>query len=113
MYDPDTQIADKIMQDLNKKQAAAFPGDDTRPDLYTFAQAMHYLEKYQPRFLWISLGDADDHAHDGNLTAYQQTLTFYDQAFDQLFSLLKKLHLDQDTMVIITTDHGRAMVTIG
>lgn len=107
MYDPDTGVADPIMADLNQQQAAHYPGDDTRPDKYTFAQALHYLEKYQPHFMWILLGDADDYAHDGNLKSYQQTLTDNDRALDQLMTTLKKLHLARETMIIVTTDHGR------
>jgi predicted AlkP superfamily pyrophosphatase or phosphodiesterase len=107
MYDPETNIADPIMFELNQQQLANFPGDDTRGDKDTVAQAMHYLEKYQPRFLWISLGDTDEYAHANNLEGYNKTLTFYDNTIDQLINLLKKLHLDEETMVIVTTDHGR------
>jgi hypothetical protein len=107
MFDPDTNVADDVMIELNKLQKAEYPGDDTRLDKFTWAQAQHYLAKYQPKFLWISFGDADDYAHDGNLVAYHQTLSFYDDSFDQLMTLLKNLHLDKETMIIVTTDHGR------
>lgn len=107
MYDPDSHEADAEMQQINQQQAAAYPGDDTRLDVYTFAQAMHYLEKYQPRFLWISFGDADDYAHEGNLVKYHESLTFSDTAIDQLITKLNDLHLADETMIIITTDHGR------
>jgi predicted AlkP superfamily pyrophosphatase or phosphodiesterase len=107
MHDPDTMEDDPVMVALNKQQAAAYPGDDTRPDKYTFAQAMHYLEKYKPVFLWISLGDTDDAAHEAHLKAYHNALAFGDQAIDQLMQTLKRMKLDKDTMVIITTDHGR------
>lgn len=107
MYDPDTQEADSVMFEINKDQADHYPGDDTRLDKYTFAQALHYLEKYQPKFLWISFGDADDYAHEGNLAAYRQSLTFSDESIDQLMMTLKRLNLDTETLIIITTDHGR------
>ena len=107
MYDPDTHAADAVMEALNKQQMDDYPGDDTRLDKYTFAQAMHYFEKYQPRYMWISFGDADEYAHAGDLDGYHGALLFSDQSLDQLFRLLQKMHLDKETMVVVTTDHGR------
>jgi hypothetical protein len=107
MYDPDTHTADTVMENVNQQQVADYPGDDTRLDKHTFAQAMHYFEKYQPRFLWISFGDADEYAHADKLDEYHQALRFSDQALDQLIALLHKMHLEDDTMIIVTTDHGR------
>lgn len=107
MHDPDTFLIDKEMKAINIAQAAAYPGDDTRPDKYTLAQSLHYFKKYQPKFLWISFGDADDYAHEGNQKQYRQTLAFYDNALDQIIKMVKTLSLDGKTMIIITTDHGR------
>lgn len=105
--DPDTHLPDAVMVNLNIKQMVDHPSGFDRYDKYTFAQAMHYLEKYQPRFLWISLDDADEAAHEGDLQRYHQALSFYDDALDQLLNFLVAVHLDQETLVIITTDHGR------
>lgn len=107
MHDPNTYEIDAEMKALNIAQAKAYPGDDTRPDKYTLLQAMHYYKKYQPRFLWISFGDADDYAHENNLKKYHDTLRFYDLALDKLFKLVQSLKLDGKTMIIITADHGR------
>jgi phosphopentomutase len=76
-------------------------------DEYTFAQSLHYFEKYQPKFLWISLVNADNEAHMNHLKKYHETLSSYDNYLDQLFTKLKEMNLDKETMVIITTDHGR------
>lgn len=107
MHDPDTYEIDPVMKEINIAQAAAYPGDDTRSDKYTLAQALHYFEKYKPKFLWISFGDADDYAHEGKLKEYHQTLFFYDRAFEKIIKMVKTLKLDGETMIIITTDHGR------
>jgi arylsulfatase A-like enzyme len=109
VFDPDTKVADPIMADLNFKQDKDhYPDDDiTRFDKYTIAQAMHYFETYLPRFLWISLDDADEAAHGKNRNAYIAALTMYDNFIDSLFTKLKELNIDQETMVIVTTDHGR------
>ncbi|HTM64068.1 MAG TPA: alkaline phosphatase family protein [Gammaproteobacteria bacterium] len=107
MHDPYTFEIDPIMKAINMQQAEAYPGDDTRTDEHTLAQSLHYLKKYQPKFLWISLGETDDHAHDGKLEEYHQTLRFYDLAIDKVVKLVKSLKLEGETMIIITTDHGR------
>jgi predicted AlkP superfamily pyrophosphatase or phosphodiesterase len=108
VYDPLTNQPDEVMTKVNREQALEHRNDKDRYDKTTFAQAMHYLTKYQPHFMWISLGDGDEYAHDGKLAQYHQTLRFYDKAIDQLFTTLATLGLAKETMVIITTDHGRA-----
>lgn len=106
--DPDTHRADRTMMMLNHAQNDDHPTyKPNRYDKYTFSQAMHYLEKYRPRFLWISLVNADNEAHFGNRQNYHHMLSYYDDALDGLFTTLKAMGLDQSTMVIVTTDHGR------
>jgi arylsulfatase A-like enzyme len=85
------------------------PEDTTRFDKYTIDQATHYFETYFPRFLWISLDDADEAAHANNRPDYEAALKLYDNFIDSLMTKLKDLHLDQKTMVIVTTDHGRGV----
>src|SRR5262249_53965816 len=99
---------DTIMNILNHEQETDHPEyKPNRYDKYTFLQAMHYFEKYQPRFLWVSLVNADDEAHFAHLNQYHQLLSYYDDALDGLFNTLKLMNLEKNTMVIITTDHGR------
>ena len=105
--DPDTSIPDAIMETLNQQQLNDHPKYPGRYDKYTFAQALHYFEKYQPHFMWISLLDADEAAHAADLERYHAALTFYDDALEVLFNMLSTLKLDKDTLVIVTTDHGR------
>lgn len=106
--DPVTGKPDRFMARVNKLQAEHPEDVVDRLDTYTFAQAMHYWNKYQPRFMWLSLGDADEAAHALDLHWYYRVLAFYDDALDQIFTTLKKSGLDKSTLVIITTDHGRA-----
>jgi arylsulfatase A-like enzyme len=108
MFDPDTGIPDPEMMEINHKQLADFPEDEyARYDKYTFAQAMHYFQKYKPRFLWIALNDSDEHAHANDLPGYHSALSFYDNVLDQIFTQLQLLQIENETMVIVTTDHGR------
>lgn len=108
VVDPLTNLPDSTMKILNKEQEKDHPSyKPNRYDKYTFLQALHYFEKFKPKFLWISLVNADDEAHFQHSNQYHQLLTFYDDALDGLFTTLKTMKLDKDTMVIVTTDHGR------
>jgi len=110
--DPYTHQPDAVMAKINQEQAIDHPELDPedgpeRFDKYTFAQALHFYEKYQPKFMWISFVDADEAGHANDIKAYRKTMAFYDNTFDQLFTTLKQMKLDKTTMVIVTTDHGR------
>lgn len=107
VYDPDTGVADQVMQFLNSQQMINHENLLDRSDLFTFAQAMHYFEKYQPRFLWISLTDADAAAHLKSRGLYDNVLELYDRLLHILFHTLDILDLSDETAIIITTDHGR------
>jgi hypothetical protein len=108
VYDPNTQTADSVMYDLNMQQNNNHGrGESLRYDKYTFAQAIHYFEVYKPRFLWISLDESDEAAHTGNLQAYHEALNFYDYVLDEVFTKLKNMQIEDETMLIVTTDHGR------
>jgi hypothetical protein len=83
------------------------PWGGARLDRGTWAKAMTALEQ-RPRFLWISLNDADEWGHRGRRETYVLTLRRYDIWLDEL---LEKLGTMGDygarTTVIVTTDHGR------
>lgn len=108
VLDPLSNRPDGIMEILNHEQERDHPDyKPNRYDKYTFSHALHYFEKYKPRFIWISLVNADDEAHFSHLYEYHQLLSFYDEALDRLFTTLKSMGLEKNTMVIVTTDHGR------
>jgi hypothetical protein len=93
--------------------AGFHPGDATTPwyfarfDKSTWARAMSAVEK-RPRFLWISLNDADEWAHRGSKDNYQNTLRRYDRWFDELVTRVRALEgYGEHTTIIVTTDHGR------
>jgi len=108
MEDPVSHRPDDVMRDINHQQEVdSVPGSSDRYDRYTYAQAIHYFQKYQPTFMWVSLDDADSAAHDRDIDAYHKAIDFYDYAIDNLFLTLKLMCLDKNTLVIITADHGR------
>jgi len=80
------------------------PWLEARRDADTFARALRYLVERRPRFLYISLGDADQWGHRGDLARYRATLSLYDEWLDILLRRLKTLGA---YTVVVTTDHGR------
>jgi hypothetical protein len=84
--------------------AGAWPGhDDYRPDRFTEELVLSYLDSRQPRVLVVGLGDTDEHAHRGNLAAYRAALSDADAFIGAL-----ERRLDPETILIVTTDHGRS-----
>jgi hypothetical protein len=86
---------------------AATPWWFARFDKSTWERAMAAVEK-RPRFLWISLNDADEWAHRGSKDNYENILKRYDRWFDQLVTRIRSLDgYGEHTTIIVTTDHGR------
>ena len=69
---------------------------------------MAHLKLYQPRVLYISLGETDDWAHDGR---YDKTLEALERSDGYLRELWDYLQSNErykgKTSIIITVDHGR------
>jgi hypothetical protein len=85
-------------------RGGTWPGiGDYRPDAITGALALEYARVVRPRFLWVGLGDTDEHAHHGNYAAYLEALRYADAFLGELLRIT-----DEDTLILVTTDHGRA-----
>jgi bisphosphoglycerate-independent phosphoglycerate mutase (AlkP superfamily) len=54
--------------------------------------------------LWVALGDADEYAHRGDRDAYLGALAAADRLLGRLVALVGL----EDTIVLVTADHGRA-----
>src|SRR5262249_8870706 len=77
------------------------------PDQYTARSALDYLDDHRPRFLWVSLGDTDEWAHQNNYGAYIQALRRADAFVGELWAKLDSMPEYHDkTTIIVTTDHG-------
>ena len=90
-------------------EAAPYPGyDDYRPDTYTAAIALRYLETKRPRFLFIGLGEPDEYAHRDDYAGYLASLRASDVVVGSVFAALERMGArGQRTTVIVTADHGR------
>jgi hypothetical protein len=95
--------------DLDAAQAAEpAPWEGARLDKHTLAHGLRYLRAHHPRFLMLSLNDADEQAHRGDYPAYIEALRAYDLAIAEVARTLAEMGADgRETTLIVTTDHGR------
>lgn len=94
---------------INQEMVANKPHwKENRFDKYTIAHAMRYLKTHQPRFLYLSINDTDDWAHENDHAGVVKSLKSYDEWLSQLFSQLESMgDYGRDMTVIMTTDHSR------
>ena len=76
---------------------------DYRPDEFTIQTTLNYLNIEKPEFLWVSLGDTDEYAHLGNYEKYISALRKADHFIGEMIQ-----QYDENTVFVITTDHGRS-----
>jgi hypothetical protein len=91
-------------------QANPRPGhDEFRPDRYTAALALRYLEAKRPDFLFVGLGEPDEYAHADDYAGYVSSLRAADDFFGELFAALDRMgERGRRSLVLVTADHGRA-----
>ncbi len=91
-------------------RAGASPGHgDYRPDAFTRAIALGVLQRERPRFLFVGLGDTDEHAHAGDYGAYLDALGLADRFVGDVMELASAWRKEgEETIVVVTTDHGRS-----
>ncbi len=90
--------------------SAPWPGQgDFRRDRWTAELALAYLTEQSPDFLFVSLGEPDEFAHQGSYAGYLDALQQADQQLAQLASVLdERARHGVRTALFVTTDHGRA-----
>lgn len=100
---------------LNRLQKATpSPWSTVRLDVFTHHFALEYLKKAHPSLLYISYGETDDFAHDGNYDAYIKSANTTDGLIKELWEFTQSDPVYKDkTTFIITTDHGRGTEPIG
>ncbi|MDF9797153.1 membrane-anchored protein YejM (alkaline phosphatase superfamily) [Catalinimonas alkaloidigena] len=99
---------------LNKLQPQ-LPGhwSTVRFDAFTHHYAMEYLQRAQPRVLYMAYGETDDFAHDGKYDEYLKAAHRTDMFIRQLWDFIQSTEQYKDkTTLIITTDHGRGTVPL-
>lgn len=101
--------ASEIEQFLNKIQdEIRGPWGSVRLDVFTHHFAMEELKKNKPNVLFISYGETDDYAHDGDYDQYLQSARQTDAYISEVWDFIQSdLQYKDKTTLIITTDHGR------
>jgi hypothetical protein len=82
---------------------------DFRPDRFTADLAVSYLKHERPPFLFVSLGETDEHAHHDRYGEYLDALHYADTVVGRIAGTLRDLEREGvPTAFFITTDHGRS-----
>jgi len=99
----------QIEQFLNRIQPnTPSPWGSVRLDIFTHNYAIEYMKREQPSLVYISYGETDDFAHDGNYGAYLNSAHSTDAFIKELWDFTQSNDFYKNkTVFMITTDHGR------
>jgi hypothetical protein len=109
-YDPCMALPGNLRVDTLNQMKAELPRtwDEEPFDAIPFHTALEYLKEKKPRVLYISLGETDDWAHDGDYAAYLTAAHRVDDYMAVLWATLQSMPEYRDrTTLLFTTDHGR------
>jgi len=97
------------MELLNDLKADLHHPWGTEPyDAITFHTALEYIKLAQPKVVWITFGETDEFAHEGNYAAYCQAAHRTDKFLKTLWDYLQTaLTYRGKTTLIVAPDHGR------
>lgn len=97
------------MRELLEHGEEDFDKEDYRPDVLTIPLALEFMRKAPPSFMFVSLGDTDEHAHHDEYNEYIEALRNADNFIGQLSAMAdQRRAMGIETVIIVTTDHGRA-----
>jgi hypothetical protein len=104
-------LDDREAADLYARGARSdsYPGQgDYRPDRHTTELALHHLRRHRPRFLLLSLGDADKFGHANMYRRYLDALHESDKVVERTVHILDELRAQGwPSTLLVTADHGR------
>lgn len=84
------------------------PWDSVRHDWVTAEMALEYLRAYEPRILYVALGETDDWAHERRYDRTLQAAVLFDDFLRDLFAFVDgNASYAGNTTVLVTSDHGR------
>ncbi len=97
---------EQLLNDLQDEVPS--PWGTVRLDAFTHHYMMEYLKKHHPRVVYMSYGETDDFAHDGEYDHYLKSAHQTDQWIRELWEYLQQDRFYAGkTTLLITTDHGR------
>lgn len=109
-YDPLSSLpANPRLELLNRLKADGPRVWDEEPfDPIPFYTALEYLKARKPRILYLSLGETDDWAHDGNYAQYLDAAHRVDAYVEKLWETVQSMRQYRGkTTLIFSPDHGR------
>ena len=109
-FEPSTDFPltpeEELLNELQRQIPS--PWGSVRLDGFTHQFAKAYLEKHRPDFIYISYGETDDFAHNGDYESYLKSAKNTDSLIEDLWNYTQKSdYYSGKTIFIITTDHGR------
>lgn len=104
-----SSLGSRSRAELDRGYTSSQAHGSERTDADTARLALTYYREHQPRFLFVGLGETDEHAHQGDLDGYWDALRFADTFIGEL----RREQAEQSangasTVLFVTTDHGRA-----
>lgn len=113
-YEPLTAppVTDRLAL-LNRLKDETQVWDDEPFDSFAFHTALEYLKLHRPRVLYLSLGETDEWAHEGNYAQYLRSAHRVDQYLRELWETVQSMDQYRDkTTLIFLTDHGRGQAPV-
>ncbi len=99
---------DSTYQFINEVEGQVEHKSNTRYDWLTYLNAREYIQKNQPRVVFLGFGETDNFAHQGRYDLYLQHAAAIDKMIEDLWYYVQTNPFYKDkTTFIITTDHGR------
>jgi hypothetical protein len=103
-----TDLSDKEIFLNELQDETPSPWGGVRLDVFTHHYAVEVLKKNHPKLVYISYGETDDFAHDGEYDAYLKSAKRTDDFIKKLWYFTQQdAFYKGKTTFIITTDHGR------
>ena len=97
---------EKFLNDLQPRVPS--PWGSVRLDAFTHHYALEHMKKVHPEFIFISYGETDDFAHDGEYDSYLKSANNTDSLIKDLWNFTQSDEFyKNNTVFIVTTDHGR------
>lgn len=93
---------------LNELKAETRIWDGEPLDAFPFHSAMEHIKAHKPRVLFLSLGETDTWAHQGNYTNYLHAAHRADRYLKQMWETLQSMpQYRGNTSLVFSPDHGR------
>ncbi|NJB71346.1 hypothetical protein GGR42_001808 [Saonia flava] len=97
---------EKLLNEMQPKVPS--PWSTVRLDAFTHYYALEHMKKEHPSLIYISYGETDDFAHDGEYDSYLKSANATDSMIKELWEFTKNdVFYKNNTVFIISTDHGR------